>query len=81
MLQDITVAGIRVAPGEQRRGSLPVLNLADSSDMSLPLLLVNGAKDGPKIYLGAAIHGDEVNGIAILARALAQVDPSALSGQ
>src|SRR5215469_15921629 len=27
---------------------------------------------GPRVYLGAAIHGDEVNGIAILARALSK---------
>lgn len=80
MPQDITIAGIRVAPGEQRRGLLPVLNLADSSDMSLPLLVINGSSDGPKLYLGAAIHGDEVNGIAILARALAEVDAMSLSG-
>ena len=35
---------------------------------------------GPRVYLGAAIHGDEVNGIAILARALKQIDLQRLAG-
>jgi predicted deacylase len=80
MTQELNIAGFSVAPGEKRRGLLPVLSLADGSNVSLPLLLFNGAKPGPRVYLGAAIHGDEVNGIAILARALSQVDPSKLSG-
>jgi uncharacterized protein len=35
---------------------------------------------GPRVYPGAAIHGDEVNGIAILARALKQIDLQRLAG-
>ena len=57
-----------------------MFGLADGSDMSVPLLVVNGAEVGPRLYLGAAIHGDEVNGIAILARALAGVNPATLRG-
>lgn len=81
MSKSFEIAGLRIAPGEKKRGLMPVLNLADGSDVSLPLLVLNGAKDGPTVYLGAAIHGDEVNGIAILARALAGVDPAKLSGR
>jgi predicted deacylase len=81
MSKPFNIASLQVGPGEKKRGSLPVLNLADGSDVSLPLLVLNGVKDGPTVYLGAAIHGDEVNGIAILARALGQVDPAKLSGR
>ena len=48
--------------------------------MSLPLLLINGVADGPRLYLGAAIHGDEVSGIEILFQACAQVRPDNLAG-
>ena len=74
------IEGLAVPPGEERRGSIPVLSLADGSTMSLPLRVIHGARPGPALYLGAAIHGDEVNGVAILARALAQVDPAKLRG-
>lgn len=77
---DLVIGKYRVAAGQRLRGLLPVLSMADGSDVSLPLLLLNGKKKGPRIYLGAAIHGDEVNGIGILARALSQVDPATLSG-
>ena len=46
----------------------------------LPLLLINGAFPGPRLYLGAAIHGDEVSGVEILFRACAQVQPATLAG-
>ena len=31
--------------------------------MSLPLLLINGVTAGPRLYLEATMHGDEVSGI------------------
>jgi predicted deacylase len=43
--------------------------------------LINGSKPGPRLYLGAAIHGDEVNGVAILSTALGKLDPKRVSGQ
>lgn len=76
----LTIEGLAVPPGEERRGRIPILSLGDGSTMSLPLRVIHGARPGPTIYLGAAIHGDEVNGIAILSRALSQVDPTHLRG-
>lgn len=76
----LEVAGLSAAPGTKVRGSTQYVELADGSPVSLPLLLINGASDGPRMYLGAAIHGDEVDGVAILFRALAEVDPATLAG-
>jgi predicted deacylase len=77
---ELTVAGVSVPAARAARARLPLIELADGLTVHLPLLLVNGARAGPRLYLGAAIHGDEVNGVAILSRALAQVDPRALTG-
>jgi uncharacterized protein len=68
MSKPFKIANMEVLPGETKRGKIPVLSLADGSEVSLPIVVINGAKDGPIAYLGAGIHGDEVNGIAILAR-------------
>jgi predicted deacylase len=76
----LTIEGLTVAPGEERRGTVPVLSLADGSAMSLPLRVIHGRHPGPRLYLGAAIHGDEATGIAIVARALQAVDPATLRG-
>jgi predicted deacylase len=74
------IEGLAVPPGAERRGAIRVLELGDGSAMSLPLRVIRGALPGPCLYLGAAIHGDEVNGIAILARVLATIDPESLRG-
>ncbi|NVJ53239.1 MAG: succinylglutamate desuccinylase/aspartoacylase family protein [Campylobacteraceae bacterium] len=38
------------------------------SPMRLPIRIIRGKKDGPTIFVSAAIHGDELNGIEIIRR-------------
>lgn len=78
---NLEVHGYRATPGTCVRGQIEFVELADGSKVCLPLLLVNGSRPGPRLYLGAAIHGDEVDGVAILFEALAKVDPAELVGQ
>jgi predicted deacylase len=47
--------------------------------MSLPVSVINGG-DGPRLWLSAAIHGDELNGMEIIRRVLLQIDAAALRG-
>ena len=74
------IAGVTVAKATKRRHAIELVELADGTRVSLPALFVNGATTGPRLYLGAAIHGDEVNGVAILGRVLSELDPSRLAG-
>jgi predicted deacylase len=78
--RDLDVAGVRVAPGRSLRTALPLVEMPDGSTVTLPVVLVNGAQAGARLYLGAAIHGDEVNGVEILARAMTHVNPAQLAG-
>ena len=45
---------------------VPGLTRTIQDKTGLPVELINGAAPGPRLYLGAAIHGDEVDGVAIL---------------
>lgn len=45
----------------------------------VPVIVVKGARPGPKLLVTAGIHGDELNGIDVIHR-LAGADPAALSG-
>lgn len=45
-----------------------------------PVLVINGAKEGPTMCLTAAIHGDELNGIEVVRRVMYDIDPSELAG-
>jgi uncharacterized protein len=76
----LVVAGQSVPAGTVVRHGLPLVELADGLRVTLPLVLINGVEPGPRMYLGAGIHGDEVTGVALLAHALRRVDPGSLRG-
>jgi predicted deacylase len=72
--------GLTVEPGTVQRTSIPLMQLADGTTVSIQVMFMNGARPGPRLYLGAGIHGDEVNSIAIVAQAMKQVDLRQLAG-
>lgn len=76
----IEIAKEIVAPGQLRRFELPVSRLSTQTLVSLPVTVVNGVEPGPKLWLSAAIHGDELNGVEIIARILGRVNPQKLRG-
>jgi predicted deacylase len=78
---EYSIAGLTVAPGTMARGGVDLVELPDGSRILAPLMVINGALPGPTLYLGATIHGDEPNGIAILAEALSGIDPARLRGR
>ncbi len=46
----------------------------------VPVIVVKGAKPGPKFLITAGIHGDELTGIAVIQQLAAETDPKTLSG-
>lgn len=42
--------------------------------------VINGAKAGPTMFVSAAIHGDELNGVEMVRRLLLELDPKEVSG-
>lgn len=46
----------------------------------VPFVIVRGAEPGPVLGISAAVHGNELNGVKIIHRLLADVDPSSLRG-
>ena len=76
----IEIAGTIVQPGERRRLEIPVARLPTGTWLSLPVVVVNGAKAGPTVWISAAVHGDEVNGVEIIGQVLEQTEPAQLAG-
>jgi predicted deacylase len=76
----IQIGNIAVAPGERRIINLPVARLYTHADLSMPVEVVNGRRDGPRLFVSAAIHGDELNGVEIIRRLLRHTSLKRLHG-
>ncbi|MEH3099067.1 succinylglutamate desuccinylase/aspartoacylase family protein [Sphingomonas adhaesiva] len=46
----------------------------------VPVVVIKGAKPGPRFLLTAGIHGDELNGIGVIQQLVEDIDPATLSG-
>ncbi|MEM6707172.1 MAG: succinylglutamate desuccinylase/aspartoacylase family protein [Pseudomonadota bacterium] len=67
------IAGEAIAPGQRALIPLPAAQLhSHDAPLVLPVHVVHGRRPGPVLFVSAAIHGDEVNGVEIIRRLLAQ---------
>lgn len=66
----ITIGGVTVQPGTRRSIELEVGRLYTHSPTTMPVQVVCGRQAGPVLFVCAAIHGDELNGVEIIRRLL-----------
>ena len=59
-----------VAPGQRAVIDLPLPRLNSHTWLAMPVQVVHGRKDGPRLFVSAAVHGDELNGVEIIRRLL-----------
>jgi predicted deacylase len=62
--------GVEVPPGERRTVQLAVARRFTGAELALPVEVVNGRRPGPRLFVCAAVHGDEINGVEIIRRLL-----------
>lgn len=76
----IEIAGINILPAQKQRLEIPVARLPTQTLISLPVTVINGIRPGPVIWVSAAIHGDEINGVEIIRQVLEEISPQKLHG-
>jgi predicted deacylase len=64
------IGGHEILPGQRATVDLPVADLYTHTRLTMPVHIVNGRRPGPTLFLTAAIHGDELNGVEIIKRVL-----------
>ena len=74
------IAETEVHPGESAHIEIPVGRLATRTLVSIPVRVVRGTRDGAKLWLSAAIHGDEINGVEIIRQVIGRTNPEELAG-
>lgn len=65
---DFEISGETIAPGARRTIDIPLGVLSNHTPMSLPVHVIHGRRDGPVMFVSAAVHGDEVLGVEIIRR-------------
>ncbi len=76
----VTLADVCIEPGERRSVDLPVTRLPTGSWLSLPIHVICGVRPGPRVWLSATIHGEELNGLEIVRRVLEKLNPRDFAG-
>jgi predicted deacylase len=76
----IKVGDSVVQPGERATVRLPVADLYTGTSLSMPVHVVCGRRDGPVLFVSAAIHGDELNGVEVIRRLLKRRALSSIRG-
>jgi predicted deacylase len=71
MRDPITIGDVTVQAGSRSSVELPVGELYTQTTLTLPVHVIHGKQHGPVLFLFAALHGDEINGVEIIRRVLA----------
>lgn len=69
-LPTLTVGGVSIAPGSRQIVDVPVAPMYTHDDLSISAQVVRGRRAGPTLFISAAIHGDEINGVEVIRRVL-----------
>ena len=70
MRSDLKIADSQVAAGKRLTINIPVAGLYTHTEMTMPVHVLRGRRPGPRLFVCAAIHGDEIIGVEIIRRLL-----------
>ena len=81
MSKPVRVGEVSAGPGEIRWGPAGWVELRDGTRVGLPVVIMNGPEDGPKVVLCGATHSTELSGTATIhALTRKKIDHSKLKG-
>ena len=80
MGQPFCIGGREVAAGQRCNIDIPLARLYTHTVMSMPVEVLHGKSPGARLFVSAALHGDEINGVEIVRRVLERVRVEALCG-
>jgi predicted deacylase len=69
-MSDLEINGTKIPPGKDMTVELPLPEFYTHMPLTMPVHVVRGKQDGPRLFICAAIHGDEINGVEIIRRLL-----------
>ena len=80
MKQVLKVGDVSAEPGQKKHGPATWVELRDGSRVHLPVILINGQAEGPKVVINCATHPTELVGYAAIQIVTRKIDPAKLKG-
>jgi hypothetical protein len=80
MNNTITIAGKEIQPGTIHEIKLKISEYYTANPVYIPVVVINGNEEGPRLFITAALHGDEINGIEIASQLITSINPETLNG-
>ncbi len=68
MAEELRINGENILPGSSVTLELPLPELYTRTPMTMPVHVRRGKRPGPCLFVCAAVHGDELNGVEIIRR-------------
>jgi predicted deacylase len=81
MKSEFVVENIRANVGEKAQGFIAVDQSAAGIHTRIPVILLNGAHEGPTLMIASGVHGDDLNTIPMVWRIAERIDLAMLRGQ
>lgn len=78
--KSITIGDVTVSPGERANVNLPIADLYTATSLFMPIQILCGRSAGPTLFVSAALHGDELNGVEVIRRLLRRKSLKTLRG-
>ncbi len=79
-MADLVIGGKAVALGSRETVDLPMAKLYTDVDINIPVHVIRSKNKGPIVFVSAAVHGDELNGIEIIRRMISSKTVKLISG-
>jgi predicted deacylase len=76
----VKVGTVTAQKGERAFGKIKVGELSNRLEVFIPVMILNGNKEGPTFWMNGAVHGDELNGLIAMRRVIFDLNPGELSG-
>lgn len=80
MPQPFEIAETRIEPGEFKELNLKVSEFYTSAAANIPLFVKRGQAPGPVLFVTAAVHGDEINGVQVVRNLIIELKERDIKG-
>ncbi|MGD0805338.1 MAG: succinylglutamate desuccinylase/aspartoacylase family protein [Candidatus Bathyarchaeia archaeon] len=81
MSEKIEVGNVSASRGELKKGIIKGIELNNNTRIDIPVLVLNGAFEGPTLLMVSTQHGIEIQGIEVIQKVIREkIDPTKLRG-